>query len=182
MIQSDPAGRFVFASRPGPRLDLQLEVRRPAGAGSWRTTHRSSPCRRATGRGISPSIPAAAGSIRCRRKPRRSPSSAYDAQRGRLTPRQTISSLPEGFAGTDFTSEIVVTPDGRFVYAANRLHDSIAWFSIDATGSSRCWASSGRGAITRGVSASIPAAISSSPATSGATPSPPSAATSPAAG
>jgi 6-phosphogluconolactonase len=55
---------------------------------------------------------------------------AYDAARGRLTAKQTLSSLPKGFAGTDFTSEIVVTPDGKFVYAANRLHDSIAWFSI----------------------------------------------------
>jgi len=59
---------------------------------------------------------------------------AYDANRGRLTARQTISSLPKGYAGTNFTSEIVVTPDGRFVYAANRLHDSIAWFSIAETG------------------------------------------------
>jgi len=58
----------------------------------------------------------------------------YDAQRGRLTAKQTISSLPQGFAGTDFTSEIVATPDGKFVYAANRLHDSIAWFSVAATG------------------------------------------------
>ena len=59
---------------------------------------------------------------------------AYDAPRGRLTARQTISSLPQGFAGTDFTSEILVAPDGKFVYAANRLHDSIAWFSIAETG------------------------------------------------
>ena len=59
---------------------------------------------------------------------------AYDAERGRLKPQQTISSLPKGFAGTDFTSEIMVTPDGKFVYAANRLHDSIAWFAIAETG------------------------------------------------
>jgi 6-phosphogluconolactonase len=58
----------------------------------------------------------------------------YDAARGRLTPRQTISSLPKGFAGTSFTSEVRVSPDARFVYAANRLHDTIAWFSIGAAG------------------------------------------------
>jgi 6-phosphogluconolactonase (cycloisomerase 2 family) len=58
----------------------------------------------------------------------------YDAQSGRLTPRQTISSLPKGFAGTNFTSEIMVSTDGKFLYAANRLHDSIAWFSIGAGG------------------------------------------------
>jgi 6-phosphogluconolactonase len=59
----------------------------------------------------------------------------YDAARGRLTAKQTISSLPKGFTGTNFTSEIRISPDARFVYAANRLHDSIAWFSIAADGS-----------------------------------------------
>jgi 6-phosphogluconolactonase (cycloisomerase 2 family) len=58
----------------------------------------------------------------------------YDPARGRLTEKQTISSLPKGFAGTNFPSEIMVSPDGRFVYAANRGHDSIAWFPISATG------------------------------------------------
>ena len=49
----------------------------------------------------------------------------YDAEAGRLTPRQTISTLPPGFAGSNFCSEILVSADGRFVYAGNRLHDSI---------------------------------------------------------
>ncbi|MCX6952184.1 MAG: lactonase family protein [Verrucomicrobia bacterium] len=58
----------------------------------------------------------------------------YDGTKGRLAPRQTISSLPPGFAGSNFTSEILVSGDGRFVYAGNRLHDSIAIFSVGATG------------------------------------------------
>jgi 6-phosphogluconolactonase (cycloisomerase 2 family) len=58
----------------------------------------------------------------------------YDAATGRLRPKQTISTLPRGFAGTNFTSGIVVSPDARFVYAANRLHDSIAYFAIGADG------------------------------------------------
>lgn len=58
----------------------------------------------------------------------------YDALKGRLTPRQTISTLPHGFAGSNFCSEIMVSPDGRFLYAGNRLHDSIAIFSIGDTG------------------------------------------------
>lgn len=58
----------------------------------------------------------------------------YDAARGRLTARQTLSSLPKGFAGTNFTSEVRVSPDGKFVYAANRLHDSIAWFPVAEDG------------------------------------------------
>jgi 6-phosphogluconolactonase len=58
----------------------------------------------------------------------------YDAARGSLTGKQTLSSLPKGFAGTNYTSEVMVSPDGRFVYAANRLHDSIAWFPVGKDG------------------------------------------------
>ncbi len=58
----------------------------------------------------------------------------YDAPTGRLTPRQTISSLPPGFAGSNFCSEIMVSSDGRLLYAGNRLHDSIAIFSIGQDG------------------------------------------------
>ncbi|RBP45894.1 6-phosphogluconolactonase (cycloisomerase 2 family) [Roseimicrobium gellanilyticum] len=58
----------------------------------------------------------------------------YDGEKGRLTARQTISSLPPGFAGSNFCSEILVSTDGRFVYAGNRLHDSIATFAIGKDG------------------------------------------------
>lgn len=54
----------------------------------------------------------------------------YDAETGVLTERQTISTLPDGFNGSNFCSEILVSDDGRFVYAGNRLHDSIGIFSI----------------------------------------------------
>jgi 6-phosphogluconolactonase (cycloisomerase 2 family) len=55
----------------------------------------------------------------------------YDGRTGRLSARQTISSLPPGYAGSNFCSEILVSADGRFVYAGNRLHDGIAVFAID---------------------------------------------------
>ena len=58
----------------------------------------------------------------------------YDAATGRLTARQTISTLPPGFAGSNFCSEILVSADGRFVYAGNRLHDSIGIFSVGPDG------------------------------------------------
>jgi 6-phosphogluconolactonase len=61
----------------------------------------------------------------------------YDGGTGRLSAKQTISSLPPGFAGSNYTSEVAVSPDARFVYAANRLHDTIAWFSIAADGTLR---------------------------------------------
>ena len=58
----------------------------------------------------------------------------YDAAEGRLASRQTISSLPPGFAGSNFCSEILVSADGRFVYGGNRLHDSIGIFSVGPNG------------------------------------------------
>ena len=58
----------------------------------------------------------------------------YDATTGDLAARQTISTLPPQFAGSNFCSEILVSADGRFVYAGNRLHDSIATFSIGSNG------------------------------------------------
>jgi 6-phosphogluconolactonase len=58
----------------------------------------------------------------------------YDAAAGRLNSRQTISSLPPGFSGSNFCSEILVSADGRFIYVGNRLHDSIAIFSVGKNG------------------------------------------------
>ena len=58
----------------------------------------------------------------------------YDSTKGRLTSRQMISSLPPGFAGSNFCSEILVSSDGRFVYAGNRLHDSVGIFSVGRNG------------------------------------------------
>lgn len=58
----------------------------------------------------------------------------YDAGKGRLTARQTISTLPAGFAGSNFCSEILVSADGRFVYAGNRLHDTVAVFAVGRDG------------------------------------------------
>ena len=58
----------------------------------------------------------------------------YDAQTGRLAARQSVSTLPPGYAGSNFCSEILVSSDGHFVYAGNRLHDSIGIFSVGPNG------------------------------------------------
>jgi 6-phosphogluconolactonase (cycloisomerase 2 family) len=58
----------------------------------------------------------------------------YHNQAGRLSARQTVSTLPPGFAGSNFCSEILVSMDGRFVYAGNRLHDSIGIFAVGPEG------------------------------------------------
>lgn len=58
----------------------------------------------------------------------------WDAATGKLEARQTLSTLPPGFKGSNFCSEILSSPDGRFVYCGNRLHDSIAIFRVKADG------------------------------------------------
>jgi 6-phosphogluconolactonase len=60
---------------------------------------------------------------------------SWDSERGVLQEIQTISTLPEGYMGTNSTAHVLVAPSGRFVYASNRGHDSIAVFSVNpATG------------------------------------------------
>jgi 6-phosphogluconolactonase len=56
----------------------------------------------------------------------------WDAKAGTLSDVQTISTLPDDFKGSTTTAEIRVHPTGRFLYASNRGHDSIAVFSVDA--------------------------------------------------
>ena len=58
----------------------------------------------------------------------------FNPASGALRAQQTISTLPKDFAGTSFTSELVFSADGRFLYAANRLHDTVALFAVGANG------------------------------------------------
>ena len=58
----------------------------------------------------------------------------FDPRTGSMAAQQTIPTLPNGFVGTSFGSEIRVSPDGRVLYAANRLHNTIAVFSIGSRG------------------------------------------------
>jgi 6-phosphogluconolactonase (cycloisomerase 2 family) len=58
----------------------------------------------------------------------------FNPATGSLTNTQQVSSLPPGFVGTVFTSEIRVSADGRFVYGVNRLSDTICVFRIGQDG------------------------------------------------
>jgi len=55
----------------------------------------------------------------------------YDDQTGELSQRQIISTLPEGFSGANRCSDLQLSSDGRFLYGANRGHDSLVVFRID---------------------------------------------------
>ena len=58
----------------------------------------------------------------------------YDAGTGLLTPQQTIPTLPSYFVGTNYPSEVMVSPNGRYVYGLNRNHDTVAIFRVGGTG------------------------------------------------
>lgn len=54
----------------------------------------------------------------------------YAPDSGKLTERQTISTLPDDFDGDSYTADLKITPDGKFLYGTNRGHDSVAVYRI----------------------------------------------------
>lgn len=56
---------------------------------------------------------------------------AWDDLHGVLTPMQIVSLLPDDFTADNTGAGIAISPCGRFLYASNRGHESIAIFAID---------------------------------------------------
>jgi 6-phosphogluconolactonase len=54
----------------------------------------------------------------------------FDAQSGKLSPLDALSTLPSGWKGTNYPADIHVAPSGRTLYVSNRGHNSIAVFSV----------------------------------------------------
>jgi 6-phosphogluconolactonase len=58
---------------------------------------------------------------------------AWDGTTGRLSELQTVSSRASGATGTNTCAEVVVHPNGKFVYGSNRGDNNIAVFAIDGS-------------------------------------------------
>ena len=56
----------------------------------------------------------------------------WNAANGTLAEFQSVSTLPEDFKGVSTCAEMLVHPNGKFLYGSNRGHDSLAVFAIDA--------------------------------------------------
>jgi len=56
----------------------------------------------------------------------------FDPEKGTLQPEQTLSTLPPDYSGGAACARLELHPSGRFLYAANRGHDSLASFAINA--------------------------------------------------
>jgi 6-phosphogluconolactonase (cycloisomerase 2 family) len=127
--QFDPAGRFIAV--PDKGLDVVFTYRLDNGGKLHHIEAPPSPTREGEGpRHISfhPKLPYAyvinelsSTVMTCR----------YEVGTGALKPTQVLSCLPDTFIGFSRAAEIEVSSDGRFVYATNRGHDSIAAFAIE---------------------------------------------------
>jgi len=136
MVASDPSGQFVIANDAG--LDLTLVWRFDAAAGRLLPAD-------------VPVISAPPGSAprhflfhpngrvfyNFHEHDARVAVYDYDAARGGLKLKQVVSSLPPKFGGSNLSSEIVMTADGRFLYAANRLHNAVTVFAVNDDGQLR---------------------------------------------
>ena len=58
----------------------------------------------------------------------------FDPATGALTERQRLSLLPKDFGGTASAAEILLSNDGKNLYASSRFHDSIAHFRVKPDG------------------------------------------------
>ena len=56
---------------------------------------------------------------------------AYESALGSLTEIQTVTTLPNGFEGSNSCAEVRVHPSGKFLYGSNRGHDSIVVYRVD---------------------------------------------------
>ena len=55
----------------------------------------------------------------------------YNSELGTFEELQTVPALPPDFKGENLCADIHISPDGRYLYASNRGHDSIVCFFVD---------------------------------------------------
>jgi 6-phosphogluconolactonase len=63
----------------------------------------------------------------------------YEASTGRLSPKQTVATLPPDAPQSGSCAEIEVHPDGNYLYVSNRGHNSIALLTISPSDGTLTW-------------------------------------------
>jgi 6-phosphogluconolactonase len=132
-IVPDPFNRFVFVPHTGPNAIFQFAFRprtgklTPGSVPRLKTPDKTGPRHLAfhPKKDIAYVVNEQGSSV-----------TAYklDTKSGTLTAVQTVPTLPRGYKGSNSTAEIKVHPTGKFLYASNRGHDSIACFALDKCG------------------------------------------------
>jgi 6-phosphogluconolactonase len=133
MVASDPAGRFVLAADAGSdrlliwRFDPVAGRLLPAATAMVAAPAGSAPRHfvfHPNGRRVYV-LGEHDSRIGCYR---------YEPDTGALSQFNTVETLPRGYSASSLGSEVAISPDGGMLYAATRVRDAIAAFSIDRTG------------------------------------------------
>jgi len=133
MIAADPSGKYVFATDLG--LDRIYQYRLDEQQG--KLTPNDPPFISASSKGAGPRhfvfTPQGDALWLINEEASTLTHYALDAD-GRLKEGSTISALPEGYKGTSFAAGLALSADGKQLYVANRLHNSIGHFTVTAEG------------------------------------------------
>ncbi|MDW5500310.1 lactonase family protein [Pseudomonas lundensis] len=134
MIASDPSGKFVFSTDLG--LDRIYQWRFDDASG--KLTPNDPPWIAASSAGAGPRhfvfSPDGKTLLLVNEEASTLTSYRFDSQKGTLKQLHVVSSLPADYKGTNFAAGLVLSEDGKNLYVANRLHNSIAQFSVGSNG------------------------------------------------
>nr|WP_308530599.1 lactonase family protein [uncultured Serratia sp.] len=134
MIASDPSGKFVFSTDLG--LDRIYQWRFDDASGQL--TPNDPPWIAASSAGAGPRHfvfhPDGKTLLLVNEEASTLTSYRFDNQKGTLKQLHVVSSLPADYKGTNFAAGLVLSEDVKNLYVANRLHNSIAQFSVGSGG------------------------------------------------
>ncbi|WP_142472076.1 lactonase family protein [Klebsiella oxytoca] len=137
MIAADPSGKFVYSADLG--LDRIYQYRLDNATG--KLTPNDPPFIAASSPGAGPRhfvfTPQGDGLWLINEEASTLTFYHLDKQSGLLREGKTVSALPEAYKGTSFAAGLVLSRDGKQLYVANRLHNSIGHFTVLADGSLR---------------------------------------------
>lgn len=131
-VVTDPEGEFLFVPHTRPNKIFQFRIHEETG----KLTPTNPPfLQRATDTGPRHIWFNSISGMAYGSNEQGSSISTYslDTLDGTLSTVETLSSLPTGFSENNSTADIEVHPSGKFVYIANRGHNSIAGYEIDET-------------------------------------------------
>lgn len=134
MIAADPQGKFVFSTDLG--LDRIYQYRLAAQSG--KLTPNEPPVINASSKGAGPRhfvfTPKGDGLWLINEEASTLTYYTLDSATGTLKEGKTTSALPATYKGTSFAAGLVLSRDGKQLYVANRLHNSVAHFSVQPDG------------------------------------------------
>ncbi|MNZ70622.1 6-phosphogluconolactonase [compost metagenome] len=134
MIAADPSGKFVFSTDLG--LDRIYQYRFDDRSG--KLTPNDPPFINASSKGAGPRhfvfTPKGDGLWLINEEASTLTHYSLNSESGTLKEGKTISALPKGYKGTSFAAGLVLSHDGKQLYVANRLYNSIAHFTVTADG------------------------------------------------